>query len=185
MPIHDKSDTPKSTVEVTSFHEIMEDIDQKSRVYPSESPVVTQTPSETDRQKPTTNKHRARTIIQSAPGTSIPDTHKKPGLQSKELLRLKQRKIIPDASIDLHGDTIEKALQKLEVTIQSSRQNNIRCILVICGKGLHSREGKAILRDAIRAWLIAYPDVLAYCLAKPRDGGEGALYLLLRTIRKT
>ncbi len=61
-----------------------------------------------------------------------------------------------------------------------------RCVLVITGKG--SAKGRAgILRAAVPRWLNEPPNrerVLAFDFARPRDGGEGALYVLLRRLRR-
>jgi DNA-nicking Smr family endonuclease len=41
-----------------------------------------------------------------------------------------------------------------------------------------------VLRHLVRGWLVQKNEILAYCQAKPRDGGEGAVIVLLRTQRK-
>ena len=37
------------------------------------------------------------------------------------------------------------------------------------------------LRHLVRGWLMQKNEVLAYCQAPPRDGGDGALIALLRS----
>ena len=60
-----------------------------------------------------------------------------------------------------------------------------RCILVVTGKGAW-REGGGVLREAVPRWLnepALRQKVLSFSYAQPKDGGEGALYILLRRLR--
>ena len=59
----------------------------------------------------------------------------------------------------------------------------MRCVCIVHGKGLHSVDGKAVLKSAVNDWLRKIDDVLAFCSAKNSDGGVGALYVLLRRSR--
>ena len=54
-------------------------------------------------------------------------------------------------------------------------------MLVIHGKGMNSPGGEAVLRKLTRHWLTQRSDVLAYCDAIPRDGGKGAVLVLLKS----
>ena len=63
------------------------------------------------------------------------------------------------------------------------RARGERCVLVIHGKGEHSPDGIGVLRGEISAWLsqgAASEHVAAFATAARRDGGEGAVYVLLR-----
>ncbi|MGB8251134.1 MAG: Smr/MutS family protein [Azonexus sp.] len=42
-----------------------------------------------------------------------------------------------------------------------------------------------MLRRLVRGWLTQKIEILAYCQAKPQDGGEGAVIVLLRTQKKS
>ena len=171
--------------ETLRFRELMQDLektDPATRRRPAApAPVLAQSPQN---QVYRTNKTQQICKIPALRGQTILETYKSPGLKDKEMQRLKQGKIFHGRSIDLHGNIVDEALPGLATAIQSSRQKRLRCILVICGKGLHSYGGKAVLKDVVRDWLTTCPDVLAYCQAKPRDGGSGALYVLLKTMRK-
>ena len=109
----------------------------------------------------------------------------RPGVQHKEMRRLKQGKfhVDDDRRIDLHGLTRDEAHQALNEFIDRCIIKGIRRACVICGKGLHSRAGKSVLGSAVRNWLEQYHKVLAYCTAQLKDGGGGALYILLKTGR--
>ena len=62
-----------------------------------------------------------------------------------------------------------------------------RTVLVVPGRGLNSPHGISILREKVQEWFTQEPlkrVILAFCTAKPSDGGAGALYVLLRKFRK-
>jgi DNA-nicking Smr family endonuclease len=59
-----------------------------------------------------------------------------------------------------------------------------RCVRVIHGKGIGSPGRFGILRTLVRGWLSRRVEVLAYCQARPNDGGDGALYVLLQAPTK-
>ena len=56
----------------------------------------------------------------------------------------------------------------------------LRCAHIIHGKGYRSGERQPVLKRKVNYWLRLRPDVLAFCSATPRDGGTGAVYVLLR-----
>jgi len=95
------------------------------------------------------------------------------GLQQKIIKKLRQGKMSIAAYLDLHGMTIPKANLALQKFLFICQQKELRNVLIIHGKG------SAIIKSAINTWLRNYPDTLAFCSAKPKDGGLGAIYLLL------
>ena len=63
------------------------------------------------------------------------------------------------------------------------RTRRDRVVLVIHGRGDHSPAGIGVLRGEIAAWLSqgrASQHVAAFATAHKEEGGEGALYVLLR-----
>ncbi len=63
--------------------------------------------------------------------------------------------------------------------IRQEATSRHRCLLIIHGKGSHN--GKApVLKNLVRHWLPQFPQVLAFHSALTRDGGAGALYVLLK-----
>ena len=64
--------------------------------------------------------------------------------------------------------------------MHEATQRELRCVLVIHGKGLNSRGGEAVLRKLTRHWLTQHPLVLGYCDAPAKDGGSGAVLVLLK-----
>lgn len=85
------------------------------------------------------------------------------------------------ARLDLHGLHTEAARKLLQQFLQEAMQREFRCVLVIHGKGMNSPGGEAILRKLSRHWLTQHPDVLGYCEAPPKEGGSGAVLVLLKT----
>jgi DNA-nicking Smr family endonuclease len=88
-----------------------------------------------------------------------------------------------EARIDLHGQTEEDAHRALASFIIGAQGAGHRCVLVVTGKGLRQDGRTGVLRRNVPRWLNETPNrarILAFCHAQPRDGGEGALYLLLR-----
>jgi DNA-nicking Smr family endonuclease len=99
-------------------------------------------------------------------------------------LRKLRRGLLPvDARLDLHGHRADEARDALATFLHDKRQRGERCVLVIHGKGEHSPGGIGVLRGEMAAWLSQGPastHVAAFATAREEDGGEGALYVLLR-----
>lgn len=89
------------------------------------------------------------------------------------------RSLPVDDEIDLHGMTVEEALSATQRFIEASRAAGHRKILVVHGKGLHS-EGGGVLKQAVRRFLEKHPETGAMGVPKQRDGGSGALWVVLR-----
>jgi DNA-nicking Smr family endonuclease len=102
------------------------------------------------------------------------------GLDRASAERLKRGRYAIEARLDLHGMTQAEAHRALAGFVSGSRAIGRRCVLVITG---HGRISGGVLKAAVPRWLNE-PDlrrhVLAITPAQPRDGGSGALYLLLR-----
>jgi DNA-nicking Smr family endonuclease len=102
----------------------------------------------------------------------------------QDVLRKLRRGLMPiDARIDLHGLGASDARGALEEFLRDKRVAGERCVLVVTGKGEHSPRGLPVLRGEIAAWLsqgAASEHVAAFVTAAHDDGGEGAVYVLLR-----
>ena len=104
-------------------------------------------------------------------------------LDRKILKRLKAGDYALQGTLDLHGLTQLAARAQLEKFIGQARQAQRRCVLVIHGKGLHSEALGPVLKQGVPDWLShgrLGRQVLAFSSALPKDGGDGALYVLLR-----
>ena len=113
-----------------------------------------------------------------APG--LPPLDRFAGIDRATSERLKRGKLAIEARLDLHGLTQDEAHRVLGGFVGGSRAAGLRCVLVITGRGA---VGGGILRQAVPRWLDEpglRRHLLAIAPAQPRDGGAGALYLLLR-----
>ena len=85
------------------------------------------------------------------------------------------------AQIDLHGLRTDEARTALVEFLAYAHRNEFRCVRVIHGKGLGSINREPVLKGKVRKWLAQREDVLAFCQARPNDGGAGALIVLLKS----
>ena len=106
------------------------------------------------------------------------------GIAAGVLRDLRRGRWVIQDEIDLHGQNRDEARSALAVFLAACLLRGLRCIRVIHGKGLGSPQKLSILRQLVRGWLAQRQEVLAYCQAKPADGGEGALLVLLRSTKK-
>ena len=105
------------------------------------------------------------------------------GIDKSTRRRFAQGQMEIEARLDLHGATAAQAERRLSGFIDSAVRQGQRCVLVITGKGV---EGTGVLRRLVPQWLKSpplAPFVLAISAARPGDGGDGALYVLLRRRR--
>lgn len=102
------------------------------------------------------------------------------GLGRDILVKLRRGHWVVQAVIDLHGMTVDEAHDSLADFLLDARGRGFRCVRVIHGKGLTSRNREPVLKGKVRRWLSQWDDVLAYCEAPPHAGGSGAVVALLR-----
>ena len=103
------------------------------------------------------------------------------GLQLKTQKKLRQGKIPIDDHLDLHGYTIDEARNILLEFIDFAKQQQIRCVLLVHGKGYRADSNQPILKNKINSWLRQHPDILGFSSALARDGGTGAVYILIKS----
>jgi DNA-nicking Smr family endonuclease len=99
---------------------------------------------------------------------------------AERILRRLQRGLYAvEDELDLHGLDGNGAEALLRRFLQEARDAEHRCLRVITGKGLHSKDDEPVLRPRVEAMLRQRADVLAYASAPPAQGGTGALLILL------
>jgi DNA-nicking Smr family endonuclease len=106
-----------------------------------------------------------------------------PGLDPAIVRRLRRGEFAVQGHIDLHGMTRDGAKAAVDEFLKKSRAAGKRCVLLVHGRGIHSKDQVPILKDALKHWLATARfgrHVLAFATARPVDGGAGALYVLLR-----
>ena len=107
-------------------------------------------------------------------------TYQHRGVSMQVLRDLRHGRWVIQREIDLHGHTRDAARSALAHFLSRCLLEGVRCVRVVTGRGLRSPGQVAVLRVLTRNWLAQRQEVLAYCQAKPADGGEGALIVLLR-----
>lgn len=115
---------------------------------------------------------------------AVSTQHPGAGLDRNTDKKLKRGQMDIDARLDLHGHTRDAAHEALRGFITRESERGSRCVIVITGKGRADAPG--VLRAAVPQWLSERPlsdYVLRFYTAQPRDGGAGALYVLLRRRR--
>ena len=106
--------------------------------------------------------------------------YKREGVQLQVFRRLRRGHWVVQAELDLHGLTREQARAALGTFLADCLRRSLRCVRVIHGKGLGSRNREPVLKAKVAGWLAQREAVLAFCEAPPRDGGSGAVLVLLR-----
>lgn len=101
------------------------------------------------------------------------------GVSHQRFAALKKGQIPWEARIDLHGMTSEQARESLCRFIETQIQNHKKCLLIIHGKGGY-RGMPPVVKNLVHRWLPQFEEVLAYHSTTPKDGGTGALYVLLK-----
>ncbi len=99
--------------------------------------------------------------------------------------RFRRGRLPIEARLDLHGMTRTAAHEALDAFVARCSARELRCVLVITGKGTFSAEG-GVLRREVPRWLNlpgTRGKVLAFTSAQRQHGGGGAFYLLLRRHR--
>jgi DNA-nicking Smr family endonuclease len=107
------------------------------------------------------------------------------GLDPRVVRRLRKGEFAVQGHVDLHGMTREEAKAALDMYLAGARHGGKRCVLVVHGRGLHSKDQVPVLKDALKRWMTTArfaEHVLAFATARPHDGGAGAVYVLLRRL---
>ena len=91
---------------------------------------------------------------------------------------LKKGRIAASKVINLRGMHTDEAqdhlLEVIDHTVDST------CLLVIHGQGLRSKEQIPLIKERLIDTLPRHPRILALATALPKDGGHGAMYVLLK-----
>lgn len=102
------------------------------------------------------------------------------GVQDAVMRKLRRGQYHIDGELDLHGYNRVQARLVLTQFLTRCHDRNLRCVRIIHGKGNGSPNSGPVLKTHVASWLRRRNDVVAYCSARPCDGGTGAVYVLLR-----
>jgi DNA-nicking Smr family endonuclease len=104
----------------------------------------------------------------------------KNGYPQKLLKRLRRGSYAIEDEFDLHGLTLEQAKKHVRRFIADCECDRLGAVRIIHGKGLSSPGREPVLKRHILGWLKKMDAVIAVSSATPRDGGTGAIYVLLK-----
>jgi DNA-nicking Smr family endonuclease len=97
-------------------------------------------------------------------------------MDPRQLKKFRSGEMRPTATLDLHGYQLLEARDEF-FSFMDSVADTHKCVLVVTGVG----SGR--LREGLKYWLMDHPAVLSTSPAQPRHGGDGAVYVLLKTRR--
>ncbi|MCI0749984.1 MAG: Smr/MutS family endonuclease, partial [Nevskiales bacterium] len=100
------------------------------------------------------------------------------GVQDSVFRRLKRGTYHLGDELDLHGMISDTAGLAVARFLAECRRRDLRCVRIIHGKGLRSKGTGPVLKQRVDGWLRRHHAVLAFCSARPQDGGTGAVYVL-------
>lgn len=109
-------------------------------------------------------------------------SYTQPGLARQRFKALKNGQIRWEGRLDLHGLKSETARDSLCHFIQTQMEQEKRCVLIVHGKGGHLG-APPVIKNLVNRWLPQLEEVLAFHSALPKDGGMGAVYVLLKRTR--
>lgn len=104
----------------------------------------------------------------------------RPGIGPDTVRRLRRGAWSIQDQVDLHGHRVDEARAALVDFLREALKRGLRCVRIVHGKGLGSRDRTPVLKGKVRAWLAQRDEVIAFCQARPAEGGSGALIVLLR-----
>ena len=104
---------------------------------------------------------------------------KRSGVQHGVFKKLKQGKYPQEGRLDLHRMTVEQARQEVYNFIKEAAAYDLRCLIIVHGKGSHGKKDQALLKSYVNKWLPDLDEVQAFCSAQPQHGGLGSAYVLL------
>lgn len=141
------------------------------------------------KQKPTAIQKRA-TVSESRINDTLSDEFippsedflefMRPGVQKSYLKQIRNGKVEVEDYIDLHGYRRDDARLTLLEFLDHAQQEGYKLVRIVHGKGYHSDENKPVLKAMVNKWLQSIPEVLAFVSTVPKDGGLGAVYVLLK-----
>jgi DNA-nicking Smr family endonuclease len=102
------------------------------------------------------------------------------GVQDSQIRKLKAGQIPFEGSLDLHGLSVEKAREQLWEFIAEAGKYEIRCVRVTHGKAARLDGKRPLIKSHVNTWLRQHPQVLGFTSCLARQGGTGALYVMLK-----
>lgn len=104
------------------------------------------------------------------------------GGEPRRMKQLRQGKLKPQETLDLHGCYRDEAREKVRHFLKNRHAQGLQTVLIITGKGNRSPNGESVLRSDIEKYLTTHSSawVVEWGRAPRQYGGEGALVVFLR-----
>lgn len=108
-----------------------------------------------------------------------------PTAAPRRLKLLDRGKLMPEATLDLHGLSRDEALERVGHFLANAAYHGRKTLLIVTGKGLRS-EGEPVLRAAVERYLAGEgrTRVAEWGRAPRQFGGDGALAVFLKSAEK-
>jgi len=107
----------------------------------------------------------------------------RPGIQKSYLKQIRNGKVMVEDHLDLHGYRRDDARKLLLAFLEHAQQQSYKLVRIVHGKGYNSSDNQPVLKAMVNKWLQSIPEVLAFVSTIPRDGGTGAVYVLLKILK--
>ncbi|GMQ99788.1 MAG: hypothetical protein BMS9Abin18_0613 [Zetaproteobacteria bacterium] len=111
--------------------------------------------------------------------SAVPWVLKADGISQERLRQLANGRPPADMEVDLHGMTREEVLAVLEHSMQQALMEHNRVLCLVHGRGLHSRDGRPVLKESVYRWLAEGPFAGHVLAAIPKPGTRGGSCLVL------
>jgi DNA-nicking Smr family endonuclease len=98
------------------------------------------------------------------------------------LPRLRKGDFSVQDHLDLHGFGLDDAKVLLWQFLRQAQHRSLSCVRIVHGRGKHSPSEPHAMKQAVTRWLLSRKlrrTVAAFASARWRDGGSGAVYVLL------
>lgn len=104
------------------------------------------------------------------------------GIDTGTWERFRTGKLTSVRTLDLHGQTAQRAFHQLLAFIRTAHADRVRCVEIVTGRG--SGENGGVIRRELPMWL-NLPEVrpLVLAAAHPHAANPGSVRLLLRRVR--
>lgn len=126
------------------------------------------------------NSRLSRMIKEKDAGLHESETRTSNGYRTGRASLGRLKAMRPEAELDLHGVTGSEARSLVEAFLRAAVDKRMMKVRIVHGRGLHSSDGKAVLKEVVREVLERSPLVRAHGNPPPAEGGSGAVWVILQ-----
>ncbi|GHC20091.1 DNA endonuclease SmrA [Kushneria pakistanensis] len=109
-----------------------------------------------------------------------PIEFRRDGIQTGVIEKLRHGGYQVDSQLNLLKRPVAECRRELFNFIRQAHQHELRCVMIIHGRGRSDESHPNVVRSYVGKWLGQFDEVQAYATAQPRHGGLGATYVMLR-----